>query len=400
SIDIPEGLEYLGEGVFSACPSFVYDDSGATFEGDARKILIRLQPMLSAATYEVPSSVRFIQSRAFHTCSRLVELTLNDGLLAIGKEAFYNCSSLTSLTLPESLRWLDDGAFAGCQWLKAITFQGPPPRMREPFSNRTIFNSEDTASTKLYDCEVRKVYYPAKYATAWQHQIDAGKWSQVIPVATADVLISLQTLGGGTITPAEGDLYGFANGTTKTLTATPAEGYLFMGWSGDVVSDQSTITLTDEKSFYRLCAQFLPLSSIEAYLQSVGGAGGLSLQAVETLLSEKIAQGALVTLETATDAAKREAEATLQEKIESKEILTQAQIDDLSMQTPVLDLREGEATLSLTLQKATHLTSNAWEKVKLKAADVDEEGNLFLTLTPEEDEDTVFYKFVVPNEQF
>ncbi len=54
--------------------------------------------------------------------------------------------------------------------------------------------------------------------------------------------VTLTKTDGGDITPLQGEYY-YNNGTLITLNATPNEGYVFEGWSGDVISSSTTETL-------------------------------------------------------------------------------------------------------------------------------------------------------------
>jgi uncharacterized repeat protein (TIGR02543 family) len=53
--------------------------------------------------------------------------------------------------------------------------------------------------------------------------------------------ISVSPSGGGTVSPNGGS---YDSGTTVTLTATPASGYRFVQWSGDVSDNTTSITIT------------------------------------------------------------------------------------------------------------------------------------------------------------
>lgn len=77
---------------------------------------------------------------------------------------------------------------------------------------------------------------------------------------TATVTVTGQ--GSGTISvdsadvPFSGNVWtgSFESGKTVTLTAKPAEGYTFAGWSGAVNSDSETITVTADKAVTLVCS--------------------------------------------------------------------------------------------------------------------------------------------------
>jgi uncharacterized repeat protein (TIGR02543 family) len=60
--------------------------------------------------------------------------------------------------------------------------------------------------------------------------------------------LTVITVGNGMVTPATGTTYGY--GTVVTLAATPAAGYTFSGWSGDLsgATNPITITMTGNKT--------------------------------------------------------------------------------------------------------------------------------------------------------
>lgn len=67
--------------------------------------------------------------------------------------------------------------------------------------------------------------------------------SGVIAVDSADIAFSGNVWTGS-----------FESGKSVTLTAKPAEGYTFAGWSGAVTSDSATITVTAEKAVALVCS--------------------------------------------------------------------------------------------------------------------------------------------------
>ena len=68
----------------------------------------------------------------------------------------------------------------------------------------------------------------------------ASSWLQGTNLAPIVIETSINDSAGGSVTG--GGTYG--HGDAATITATPAEGYKFSGWSGDFQSISSTLTLT------------------------------------------------------------------------------------------------------------------------------------------------------------
>lgn len=75
----------------------------------------------------IPSGVRRIGSRAFHSCAAPESVTLPDSLETIGMVAFYGCVSLKQIDLPDSLSVIGGFAFFGC----GLTFISIPA-VRKP----------------------------------------------------------------------------------------------------------------------------------------------------------------------------------------------------------------------------------------------------------------------------
>ena len=65
-------------------------------------------------TYD-PEKVKFYQGN-----SRLLKMTVNDGIKAIVDGSFYDCTGLESVDLPDSLQTIGKNAFRGCTGLKSV----------------------------------------------------------------------------------------------------------------------------------------------------------------------------------------------------------------------------------------------------------------------------------------
>ena len=94
SIDIPDGVKYIGEYAFSGC-------------GKLERVVL-------------PGMLKEIRGNTFRWCKNLREVVFPRELDVIGIEAFEGCESLTSVTLPEGVTSIEQGAFAGCRGLESI----------------------------------------------------------------------------------------------------------------------------------------------------------------------------------------------------------------------------------------------------------------------------------------
>lgn len=77
-----------------------------------------------------------------------------------------------------------------------------------------------------------------KMGEAWFAAIDA--WSP--PTGPTYSLTMEPSIGNGTTSPAEG-AHNYAQGSSVTLTATAADGYIFTGWSGDLTGDDNPASI-------------------------------------------------------------------------------------------------------------------------------------------------------------
>ena len=108
NIDIPDGVETIGQSAFSGCPleSINIPNTVKTI-GRYAFLSHRI------TTLEIPSSVDTIEDQAFASNKKfryLKNLILNEGLKTIGKDAFKSCL-IEEVVIPSSLTFLDKNAF-------------------------------------------------------------------------------------------------------------------------------------------------------------------------------------------------------------------------------------------------------------------------------------------------
>ena len=264
--------------------------------------------------------------------------------------------------------------------------------------------------------------------------------------------VAANVIGDGTVTGAGA----YEAGETVVLTATPAEGYVFCGWSTTPVSMEATHSFTMPEEAVTLTAYFAPAAALNNY---IAGQGFVSADEVEAKIQEYIADNNLKTpeeVEAAIEAhiasnglltpaqanqqtqdyivankLKSEQEVAVaiaqaieeyvssnglltpaeaeqlvkdyiadnklmskdeakQELLDADEVFTADEMKALALGAPVIQVKDGKATVSIQVKQASKLDGE-WEVV--------EDGEVSVEITPKVGEKAAFYKFVVPNEQ-
>jgi len=75
----------------------------------------------SLAEISIPEGVTSIGGSAFYNCSSLAEISIPEGVTSIGGSAFYNCSSLAEISIPEGVTSIGGSAFESCVSLVKIS---------------------------------------------------------------------------------------------------------------------------------------------------------------------------------------------------------------------------------------------------------------------------------------
>ena len=161
----------------------------------------------------------------------------------------------------------------------------------------------------------------------------------------AESVVTVETEGEGSVSGG-GTM---ADGTEVTLTATPAEGYVFSHWTGDATGTANPLTFTAEGAM-SVVAHFVPQAAVDAQVEAAIEAGGY---------------------------------------------VTKEQVKDLSFGAPIIDVEGDSVKVGIRLQSASSLSGNpTWETVKPDAAETDAEGVISVTLPREGN--AAFYRFLSP----
>lgn len=120
SISIPEGVEAMGSYTFNKCQELATVSIPSSL-GTAKKLTLynlRDEHFNNDNNYNGSSSSFGF---TFWECTKLTNVTLNDGIRRLAPNMFYDCRSLKSISIPSGVKGIQSAAFARCSSLKTVT---------------------------------------------------------------------------------------------------------------------------------------------------------------------------------------------------------------------------------------------------------------------------------------
>ena len=106
-LDIPEGVEELGESVFFGNSSLTTINLPSTLKKISKDTFYKC----GITSISLPASLDTIPEKAFYNCLSLKTVNMAEGTRYIGSYAFWKCGKLTTVNLPQGLDYIGEGAF-------------------------------------------------------------------------------------------------------------------------------------------------------------------------------------------------------------------------------------------------------------------------------------------------
>ena len=324
SVTIPSSITTIGNNIFKSCAYIteIIVDGGNTAYSSKDGVLFNKDkteliyyPANKTGAYTIPNTVTIIGDGAFKYCGEhLTAVTIQNSVTTIGASAFEGCKALTSITIPNSVTSIGDGAFSSCYELDIVTMSNAITSISENlFSGCKLTSFEipsgvtSIESYAFYACdiesliipntvtiiksnafqrcrELKKLIIPISVTTvsafafsendnltiyceaeerpedwswSWNLNEKDAIWGYTPSSQTWTVTVSVNNStygnvsGGGTV----------ADGSTTTITASPASGYKFVKWSNGLTTASATITVTSDTT---LVAEFAPKEPLVA----------------------------------------------------------------------------------------------------------------------------------------
>lgn len=127
-----KSVSTIGEQAFSGCNKLAEINvdadnmqyasmDGVLFSKD-KATLVMFPPNKNATNYLIPTGTCKIESNAFSSSSKLINVTVPETVVEIGDGAFWNCVNLETIMLADGVTRLGEMAFANCGKIRTIVF--------------------------------------------------------------------------------------------------------------------------------------------------------------------------------------------------------------------------------------------------------------------------------------
>ena len=175
-----------------------------------------------------------ISAFAFYNCSRLMSITIGDGVTSIGDSAFSGCSGLMSVTIGSGVTTIGDSAFSNCYNLTSITI---PDNVTTIGDNSFAFSGLTSINVSLGN---------TKYYSENNCLIEISTNTLILGCANSIIPYGITTIGNGA--------FSYCSGLTSITipNSVTTIGYRAFYWCDNLTSITipNSVTLIDDFAFY------------------------------------------------------------------------------------------------------------------------------------------------------
>ena len=239
---IPENIVIIGMQAFSGC-NFTsihfnaIDCESMGYNPEAGNYSMVFYNNSSLQQIVIGDNVTQIPRFAFaNHCAPNCTVVLGNSVEEIKRGAFTNSSDYGGITgelvIPSSVRYIRSRAFQGCWGLTGITVMGEEPPTVGDDQGTDTFDGMNMSIPVLVPCGFEEAYT----SISW------GGFSNIHGMCDGTVTVAANPIEAGTVTGGGT----FEAGQSCTVTATANEGYTFINWkeNGTVVSSENPFTFT------------------------------------------------------------------------------------------------------------------------------------------------------------
>ena len=265
------GCKFLASINVSNSNKDFYSDNGVLLDINKRTLIV--YPSQKADTaYSIPNTVVIILYKAFYQCQNIKSLIIPKSVTDIDEYSIHNCTNLTvkccAASKPEG--WLEKWSYNVADVVWGYTPEETPGTKTWTVSlsaNNSSYGSVSGGGT-VKDGETTTI--TATPAEGYRFV----KWSNGLTNATETITVTSdltlvaefeKTASSETWTvtlSANNSSYGSVSdggtvkdGSTITITATPAKGYYFVKWSNGLTTPTATITVTSDLNLEAIFAE-------------------------------------------------------------------------------------------------------------------------------------------------
>ena len=195
----------------------------------------------------LPSTVQSIGDYAFAETKLTGNLNLGDSVKTIGEGAFKNCDFTGNIDIPSSVTSIGSQAFTCSSSISSITIS----------SSSTVIDSQTFSSFVFYASDGVTILSQTSSNLCGHTFVKVnGKMvmqdgGTIDPTPDPDPSVKY-TITIYSDTPGWGEIDGagtYSSGSKVTISASPNDGYSFVGWSDRVTSSHRTITVSGDATF-------------------------------------------------------------------------------------------------------------------------------------------------------